>query len=97
MALSPFWFETSDLTRPMFNVPSLFGSEATFNPLVDVRERDKDIVVKAEIPGMKKEDIKVNFVRGALELSGEKSEKKKEKGKAICFQTNFNRGRLETY
>lgn len=36
--------------------------------------------MRAEIPGMRKEDIKVDFVRGALELSGEKTEKKKEKG-----------------
>jgi HSP20 family molecular chaperone IbpA len=67
-----------------------------FRPLVDVKERDKEIVVRAEIPGMNKEDIKVNYVRGALELSGEKSEKKKEKGMVVAFvPPDTLRGRVE--
>jgi HSP20 family protein len=46
-------------------------------PTVDVFEDHDDVVVKAELPGMKKEDIDVKLTDGTLVISGEK--KKEEK------------------
>jgi HSP20 family protein len=39
---------------------------------VDVYEKDGNLIVKAEVPGMKKEDIKVEMDDGDLVLSGER-------------------------
>lgn len=48
-------------------------------PALDVYEDKDNFVVKAELPGMKKEDIDVTFQDGALSISGErKSETKSE-------------------
>jgi len=66
-------------------------------PSVDVAENEKAYEVKAEIPGMKKEDIKVNFEDGVLTIQGEKKEEieKKEKNVQIServygrFQRSF--------
>ncbi len=46
-------------------------------PTVDIFEDGNDIVVKAELPGMKKGDIEVKLSDGTITISGEK--KKEEK------------------
>jgi HSP20 family protein len=46
-------------------------------PVVDIYEEKDDIVVKAELPGMTKEDIEVDISNSHLTLKGEK--KKEEK------------------
>lgn len=47
---------------------------------VDVKETDKDYQVDAELPGMKKEDIKLSFTEnGNMVISAERNEEKEEK------------------
>ena len=86
-ALSPF----EDMERRIeefFRRPfSLFGPSwlprlgmpefEEISPTVDIFEEGHDIVMKAELPGMKKEDIEVNITDDIITLSGEK--KKEEK------------------
>jgi HSP20 family protein len=52
-----------------------------WSPLVDITEDDKEYLVKAEIPEMKKEDIKVNVHDDVLTITGERKYEKEEKGK----------------
>ena len=56
-------------------------SVAQWSPLVDITEDDKEYVVKAEIPEMKKEDIKINVHDDVLTMSGDRKYEKEEKGK----------------
>jgi HSP20 family protein len=51
-------------------------------PAIDVAEEENAIVVRAEIPGCKAEDIDISVYGNTLTISGEKklSEEKKEKG-----------------
>jgi len=54
-------------------------SASKWYPAVDVLESKDAYLIRAELPGMKKEDIKVEVKDGALTLSGEiKSEKPAE-------------------
>jgi len=46
-------------------------------PMVDIKETKDDFVVTAEIPGVSRDDIKINFTDDALTIQGEKSEEKK--------------------
>ena len=55
----------------------MFESAATF-PLIDVRESDKETVIEAELPGMKKEDIEVSISNGALTIKAERREEKEK-------------------
>ena len=48
------------------------SSTALWTPKVDVFEKNGDLVVKAELPGAKKEDIDVTLDDGALVIKGEK-------------------------
>ncbi len=51
-------------------------------PFVDVIETDKEVVATAEMPGLEKQDIKINVSEDRLEISAETKheEKKEEKG-----------------
>ncbi len=57
-----------------------------FVPLVDVYEKENDIVVEAEIPGMEKENLSVTVSENAVTIKGEiKKEKEvKEKDYYLC-------------
>ena len=50
-------------------------------PLVDITEDDKAYLIKAELPEVKKEDLKVAVEDGVLTLSGERKLEKEEKNK----------------
>jgi HSP20 family protein len=52
-----------------------------WSPAVDVQETDKEYVIKADLPDVKKEDIKVEFLNGALTIEGERQQEKEEKNK----------------
>ncbi len=54
-------------------------AERVFAPVVDVYETDQDLVVKAELPGVKKENLEVSIRDNALYIKGEKKEEKEEK------------------
>ena len=47
------------------------------SPIVDVFEEGDNFVVKAEIPGMKKEDIEVSLTDDMVTISGEKRQEEK--------------------
>ncbi|MCS6998032.1 MAG: Hsp20/alpha crystallin family protein [Aquificaceae bacterium] len=53
--------------------------EKFFAPAVDVYETDQELVVKAELPGVKKENVEVSIRDNALCIKGEKKEEKEEK------------------
>jgi len=50
-------------------------------PRVDIAETDKKFSIKAEIPDVKKEDVKVSVDDGVLTITGERKQEKEEKGK----------------
>jgi HSP20 family protein len=60
----------------------LFGnhskSRAKYSPLCDLEETENNYQMTFDIPGMKKEDIKVEVARGQLVISGERKEETKK-------------------
>ena len=54
---------------------------AEWLPLVDITEDDKSYLIKAELPEIKKEDVKVTVENGVLTLTGERKLEKEENGK----------------
>ena len=73
----------SEYPRPFFRWPSLRRrpiSEAAWYPEIDVFEKDNRLVTKIDLPGMKKEDVKVEVTDGQLAISGERKREAEEKG-----------------
>lgn len=58
-----------------------FPDTNVWQPLVDVTEDDKEYTLKAELPDMKQEDIKVSLENGLLSISGERKLSKDVKDK----------------
>jgi len=54
---------------------------AEWSPLVDITEDEKEYLIKAEVPEIKKEDIKLLVQDNVLTISGERKSEKEEKGK----------------
>src|SRR5512139_839957 len=50
-------------------------------PLVDISEDDKEYLIKAELPEVKKEDVKVTAEEGTLTIMGERKFEKEETGR----------------
>ena len=66
--LRPFSFTKATLTA-FFQQPSTIGR--TYAPRIDVYEQDGTLVLKAELPGLKKEDVQVEIYNGNLIIKGE--------------------------
>jgi HSP20 family protein len=63
-----------------------------WTPALDVYEQKDNFVIKAELPGMKKEDITVSLHDGSLSISGErKSETKHEDAEIYRAERFFGR------
>jgi len=54
---------------------------ADWSPAVDVTEDVESYVIKAELPQIKKEEVKLTVQEGILTLAGERKAEKEEKGK----------------
>jgi HSP20 family protein len=57
-------------------------SEADWIPALDVEETDSNVIVRTELPGMKKDDIKVSGTKDSLCISGERRFDGEEKKKS---------------
>jgi len=86
------WEPIRDLERSFDRVERLLGRRpdnagretmtmAEWSPTVDIAEDDKEFTVKAELPEVKKGDMKVSVDEGVLSISGERKTEKEEKGK----------------
>jgi len=76
------WF--GEPARPFFRWPSLLkrpAEEIGWSPEIDVFEKDNRLVTKIDLPGMKKDDVKVEVTDGHLAISGERKRETEEKGK----------------
>ena len=58
-----------------------FAKVGTTLPSVNLKETDKDFRIDLAVPGMKKDDFKVEMQNGILTISSEKKEEKEEKDK----------------
>jgi len=64
---------TSNLPR------ALNGNIENWAPAANITENDKEYLIKAELPEVKKEDIKITLENGTLTISGERKHEKESK------------------
>lgn len=85
----------------MFDMPTpRFGlapwREVAFVPPIEIEEKDNALFVKADLPGMKKEHVKVEVAPEGLTITGERKEEKEEK-KEGYFRTERLYGSFERF
>jgi HSP20 family protein len=80
--LEPFRQEMEGLFERFFGVAPEGGGEVqAWAPRIDVEEGDKEIVVKADLPGVDPKDVDISVSGGSLVLRGEKKEEREDKKK----------------
>ncbi|MGM9488233.1 Hsp20/alpha crystallin family protein [Ideonella sp. YS5] len=77
-----------------FGQPSAFTEQVPGDIKIDVTETDKDYRVRAEIPGAKKDDIRVSLEGNYVSISAEVKKEKEEKsdgGRVLVKETYVGR------
>ncbi len=54
-----------------------------WTPAVDIAEQENEYVVKMELPGVNKEDVKISLESNILTIKGEKKQEKEEKNRNV--------------
>ena len=76
-----------DLNREMGRFMDRFGDGESmpggFRPDVDIVEKNGQVVVTADLPGMEEKDIEVTINDGVLTVRGERTEEKEETEKGF--------------
>ncbi|HOK22457.1 MAG TPA: Hsp20/alpha crystallin family protein [Candidatus Hydrothermia bacterium] len=80
---------------------SFFGRQTSMGPRegfwvppIDVEETDNEYIIKAELPGVKKNDVKISATEDTLTISGERKIEREEKGKTY-HKIEMNYGQFE--
>jgi HSP20 family protein len=88
------WYPVNDFTSELLNmqkeIDRMFDrfqggttegdAQSTFLPAVDIVERENDFLVKVELPGVHKEDVKITVQDDLLTIRGEKKSEEEKKG-----------------
>lgn len=75
--MSQFEDFMSEFDRGMVPSKGLFD----FSPAVDFEEKDNQYLVTVDLPGIKKEDIKIDLSDNILSISGERTRESKAEGR----------------
>jgi HSP20 family protein len=82
----PFEDLLKDFGKGFWLKPMRFPAETELTMKIDVNEDDKGFTVKADIPGVKKEDIQVEVDEDRVSVRAEaKKEKEEKKGEKVVY------------
>jgi HSP20 family protein len=71
------------------DAPFLHTAGSLLTPVTDLAASDKEYTVTIEVPGAKKDDIKIEVVDNIMTISGEKKQKEEEKEKDFYRQERY--------
>ena len=63
---------------PRFTLPSN-GEKYEWTPSANISETEKEFLIRAELPAVKKEDVKVTIDQGMITIEGERKQEKEDK------------------
>jgi len=97
--LSDPFGEMRRIQKDMDRLFNKFGEGATtevsssfWRPAVDIRETNEFFIIHADLPGMRREDIKIDLLDNVLTISGERNlEKKEENEKYHKLERNYGK------
>jgi len=82
------------MPRTFASFPHLaFGDDGEtkleWSPSADISETDREYLVRAALPAVKKEDVKVTIDNGMLKIEGERKQKKEDKNEKFHRVESF--------
>lgn len=92
--LADFRRDVERLFDDFWSMPASAGNEltASWSPIADIDEGDDHYMLSLEIPGMKKDDLRIEMLGNQVVISGERKteEQRKEKGR-LYSERRFGR------
>lgn len=83
---NPFDELFKEFNKGFWVKPVAFPAETAVEMKIDVKEDDKAYTIRAEIPGVKKDDIKVDVEGNQVSVRAEiKQEKEEKKGEKVVY------------
>ena len=73
----------------LFNFPQANGAPAPWTPALEVSEEKDNYVVKLELPGVNKEDVKLSLEAGTLTMVGERKNEAKSETAQVYHSERF--------
>ncbi|MFI4868163.1 MAG: Hsp20/alpha crystallin family protein [Steroidobacterales bacterium] len=73
---------------PRLGLPSN-GKKLDWAPSADISETDKEYVIRAELPAVKKEDVQVTVDEGMITIKGERKQQKEDKNEKFHRVESF--------
>lgn len=70
---------TDEMDRLFHGIAPWKGSSSVWSPLIEMSEKDGQLAVRAELPGINKDDVKVELADGVLTISGERKQEQEER------------------
>lgn len=70
---------TAELDRLAGDIGSRGSESRTWMPAIEVEQREGNYLIRAELPGLKPEDVNVEMTNDAMVISGERKEERDEK------------------
>lgn len=74
------WRHEMDSLFDRFFTPDRFGRGFAFNPALDLTESDREVRLRAELPGVDEKDVDIRLDGDVLTIRGEKREERTEEG-----------------
>lgn len=82
----------NDPFRTMFQMTPFesYGRQMAWNPDFDIRETDQAFVFKADIPGLRTEDLDISLMGNQLQVAGKREyEQDQEEGQVHTYERSF--------
>lgn len=71
------------------------GKDMEWTPSADISESDQEFLIRAELPAVKKDDVKITIDQGMITIEGERKDKRETKNEKFhrleTFQGHFAR------
>ncbi len=90
------WIDHENLNRSVKRIfgemPDFFGSDSAFFPRVDIIEAEKELKINVELPGLKREDVKLVVENGLLSISGNREKETESKDELNILRSEIYHG-----
>jgi len=95
------WDPFANLEDMFARMPGLIGrwprwvendgsASIEWSPSVDISETESEYLLKAQLPAVKKEDVRITYDDGMLTISGERKQQKEQKGEKFHRIESFH-------
>ena len=90
------WIDHENLNRSVKRIfgemPDFLGSDSAFFPRVDIIEAENELEINVELPGLKREEVKLVVENGLLNISGKREKEKESKDELNILRNEIYHG-----